>query len=264
MWVAELGCPHGHGFEGWFGSRADFDAQVLRGLVHCPQCGSAQVERRLSAPRLNLGASEPAVTPAAVAAPVPAPATEPAQLLRELVAAVLAGTEDLGRNFATEARRIHQGQAPERAIAARPTPPSSRPCRKRASRSGLCRSPALADDGRSHWRSAARAAAPRSSARLPLAPANPQMIGELCHTRCGNGKLLRFAGANPFPFHSKPMPMSLRAYRPVVLSTLALAALLWLECLSAPGCQVQGQGADAPKPALLLAPEMCARSAPVA
>lgn len=103
MWVAELACPNGHGFEGWFGSREDFESQRGRGLVQCPQCGSAAVERRLSAPRLNMGAAEPAPP-------------KPDGKLRELMAALLANTEDLGKGFAAEARRIAQGDAPERAI----------------------------------------------------------------------------------------------------------------------------------------------------
>lgn len=111
MWVAELECPHGHGFEGWFGSRDEFDAQTARALVHCPTCGSAQVQCRLSAPRLNLGTST-----AQAAATAPAALAGPEQLLRELVAAVRSRSEDLGAGFAAEARRIHQGQAPERAI----------------------------------------------------------------------------------------------------------------------------------------------------
>jgi len=49
--------------------------------------------------------------------------------------------------------------------------------------------------------------------------------------------------------------MSLRAYRPLVLSTLALAALLGLSACQRPDAKSKDQGADAPKPALLLAPE---------
>lgn len=122
MWVAELGCPMGHAFEGWFGSRADFDSQRERGLVSCPQCGSADIERRLTAPRLNLGAA-----PANEAAPAAAPAQSPsgtalspsvaaAAGLRELMARVRAHTEDVGPRFAEEARRIHAQEAPDRAI----------------------------------------------------------------------------------------------------------------------------------------------------
>jgi hypothetical protein len=98
MWVAELDCEAGHGFEGYFGSKDDFESQRARGLVSCPVCGSAQVERRLSAPRINVGA--------------PAPQAG----LHELVARLRAGSEDVGRRFATEARRMHEGEAPPRAI----------------------------------------------------------------------------------------------------------------------------------------------------
>lgn len=109
MWVAELGCDAGHRFEGWFASREDFEAQQGRGLVSCPSCGSSAVERCLSAPRLNLGA-QPA-SPRPVESRV-----EPRVQLRELLQALRDGSEDLGRRFPEEARRIHAGDAPERAI----------------------------------------------------------------------------------------------------------------------------------------------------
>lgn len=121
MWVAELRCAQGHGFEGWFASREAFEDQSERGLVSCPRCGSQQLERRLSAPRLNLGAAAPKQPPKQ-------PPTQPqrqlhhqepagsAAPLRELLAYLKAGSEDLGERFADEARRIHRGQAPERAI----------------------------------------------------------------------------------------------------------------------------------------------------
>jgi hypothetical protein len=99
MWVAELGCEQGHGFEGYFASKDEFESQQARGLVSCPVCGSAQVERRLSAPRINVGA--------------------PAPDLRQLVAKLRAGSEDVGSRFATEARRMHEGETPERAIRGR-------------------------------------------------------------------------------------------------------------------------------------------------
>jgi hypothetical protein len=56
MKVLDLKCTHQHVFEGWFASEDDFQAQRGRGLVSCPICGDAQVEKQLSAPRLNLGA----------------------------------------------------------------------------------------------------------------------------------------------------------------------------------------------------------------
>ena len=120
MKVLDLACVHGHVFEGWFGSDDDFQQQQGRGLIECPLCGNHQVEKRLSAPRLNLGKSDaPVQSSAAVSAPsadrtTPTPAVPPAWLhaLREAVAR----SEDVGPRFAEEARRIHEGEAPARPI----------------------------------------------------------------------------------------------------------------------------------------------------
>src|SRR3972149_9305980 len=59
MKVLDLQCSSRHTFEGWFGSEDDFQDQRGRGLVEGPDCGDTGVTKMLSAPRLNLGASEP-------------------------------------------------------------------------------------------------------------------------------------------------------------------------------------------------------------
>lgn len=97
MWVSDLRCAAGHGFEGFFPSREDFEAQRAHGLVSCPRCASTEVQPQLNAPRINRGADAPPTT-------------------REWVARLKAGSEDLGRGFAAEARAIHEGRAPERVI----------------------------------------------------------------------------------------------------------------------------------------------------
>lgn len=108
--VFDLGCKAGHLFEGWFDSQDDFDAQRRGGQIGCPLCGSTGVDRRPSAPRLNLGApAEPPARATAVAA----------ELQTALVRAALkmiAGTEDVGERFAEEARRIHYQEAAQRGI----------------------------------------------------------------------------------------------------------------------------------------------------
>ena len=125
MKVLDLQCQHGHVFEGWFGSEDDFQSQKQRGLVQCPLCADIHIDKRLSAPRLNLGAREPAATPvasfvshAAADTPVEAstlpPALQAAWL--QLARKVVASTEDVGPRFADEARRMHHGEIQERAI----------------------------------------------------------------------------------------------------------------------------------------------------
>ena len=116
MKVFDLQCGREHLFEGWFASEEDFVNQKHSGGLTCPLCGDSIVNKRLSAPRLNLlsrGAESP----------TPRNAThsdEPARALQAVWVAlgryVLASTEDVGDQFAQEARRIHYGEIPERGI----------------------------------------------------------------------------------------------------------------------------------------------------
>ena len=117
MKVLNLRCEHSHAFEGWFASEEDFQDQAVRGVVACPLCGTPQVHRLPSAPRLNLsGARDPVAASAeASARATPEPAALQALWL-ETVSQVLKNTEDVGERFPEEARRIHYGEAPSRGI----------------------------------------------------------------------------------------------------------------------------------------------------
>ncbi|HEX7889531.1 MAG TPA: DUF1178 family protein [Ramlibacter sp.] len=112
MKVLNLQCSHAHAFEGWFASEDDFQGQLARGLVECPMCGDAQVSKMPSAPRLNLGASEPAKKQEVASAPN----AQMQAAWMELVKQVMANTEDVGQRFAEEARKIHYGESEERGI----------------------------------------------------------------------------------------------------------------------------------------------------
>ena len=126
MKVLNLRCATGHGFEGWFASEDDFLSQHSRGLLTCPSCNNATVERLPSAPRLNLsGARAPAAAPKP-AREVPQAATSPPAarpdpadlhaLWLQAAQQLVNNTEDVGERFPEEARRIHYGEAPERGI----------------------------------------------------------------------------------------------------------------------------------------------------
>ena len=114
MKVLNLQCSHAHGFEGWFASEDDFQGQLARGLVECPMCGDKAVTKLPSAPRLNLGASEPAAAPKQEVMSAPNAQLQAAWM--QLVKQVMANTEDVGERFAEEARRIHYGESEERGI----------------------------------------------------------------------------------------------------------------------------------------------------
>lgn len=133
MKVLSLQCHEGHVFEGWFASHEDFDMQQTKGLLTCPLCNDARIVKLPSAPRLNLGhssaiqnlpvqAGDPAQASSdglsqAVTETVPHARVQDMQATwMKMVRHVMANTEDVGMRFAQEARKIHQGQAPERAI----------------------------------------------------------------------------------------------------------------------------------------------------
>lgn len=112
-----LTCDHEHGFEGWFGSSADYDRQVERGLLECPACGSAQVRKQIMAPAV---AGTKAQTPASDVAP------RMRSMMMEAMGKVRAHVEQnfdyVGDTFAREARDIHEGKSEERGIYGEATP----------------------------------------------------------------------------------------------------------------------------------------------
>lgn len=124
MKVLDLRCAEGHRFEGWFASDEDLQSQTERGLMECPVCADRTITRLPSAPRLNVsGARDPQQRPAdsPPADSPPIEMTMQAAWLRA-VQQVMRQTENVGDRFAEEARRIHYGEADERAIRGRATP----------------------------------------------------------------------------------------------------------------------------------------------
>ena len=107
MIVFELICADRHRFEGWFASAEDFERQKARGLLSCPACGDSGIEKLLTA---KIGHAENAEQ---AQPPVPAPTS---RKLREMIDAILLNTEDVGKEFPAEARRIHRKEARERGI----------------------------------------------------------------------------------------------------------------------------------------------------
>jgi hypothetical protein len=163
MKVLDLQCESEHAFEGWFGSEADFQSQLARGLVECPVCGNTRITKKLSAPRLNLSESKasrqgmPAASQGTRAAregspaarttertssqELVAPGSEPRHSVaaatdakaQEMLAAywhmareIVNKTEDVGDQFPDMARQIHHGEIPERAIRGQATPDEAR------------------------------------------------------------------------------------------------------------------------------------------
>jgi len=125
MILFKLKCASGHEFEGWFRDGATFNRQNARGQVACPECGSGEVDKAPMAPRPMRAASSDAANK-------PPRAEDVRRALQVLRRHVETHCENVGPQFAAEARAIHNGTASARGIYGDATPEDSR---------------ALADDG---------------------------------------------------------------------------------------------------------------------
>jgi hypothetical protein len=123
-----LVCHKGHDFESWFASSAAYDKQVKRGLVSCPLCGSAKVEKAIMAPRLarkdkstSIVAPAEESVPALAQVPTPVAMISPQEKefrakLKELRDHLTANADNVGKKFPEEARKMHYGETEHRSI----------------------------------------------------------------------------------------------------------------------------------------------------
>ena len=125
-----LTCQQGHEFESWFQDSAAYDKQAKRGLVSCPHCGSAKVEKAIMAPRLSATAKRrskaveaPETAPEAAPASVPAPVAmispqeqEIRAKLKEFRDHLTKNADNVGAKFPEEARKMHYGEIEHRSI----------------------------------------------------------------------------------------------------------------------------------------------------
>lgn len=133
MYLVDLVCADGHGFEGWYDNRAAFDAACDDGALVCPVCESPRVERKPSFRAVlrqrDGGSSSMARRQARAGDDGPAPMSETApgasssssststppmplevqKALSRLIRYVKANTEDAGEHFASRALAMHKG-----------------------------------------------------------------------------------------------------------------------------------------------------------
>lgn len=100
----QLRCPQGHDFDGWYPSSDGYERLAAAGQVACPTCGATRIEKALMTPAV---AAEGALhdTP-----------SEAARALAALRDHVEANSDYVGTAFADQARAMHDGDIPERAI----------------------------------------------------------------------------------------------------------------------------------------------------
>ena len=131
MIVFDLSCDSGHRFEGWFGSSADFADQHARGLVSCPHCGSATVDKAPMAPAVSKKANQAAPAPAPArqamaSGAMPPQVAEALHKLAEAQAGALKNSKWVGDAFAEQSRAMHYGERDAETIHGQTTPDEAR------------------------------------------------------------------------------------------------------------------------------------------
>ena len=101
-------CVADHEFEGWFSSSSDYDEQAASGLLSCPICQSKKVEKAIMAPAIKTARKSEARSENATKA-----MTAMAAKIRQEISK---NCDNVGTNFAEEARAIHYGEKPKRGI----------------------------------------------------------------------------------------------------------------------------------------------------
>ena len=96
-------CGNGHAYDAWFRSSDAFAKLRDGGHLCCEVCGSKQVSKAITAPRIGKGGDEPSQTEV------------PADAALEIVPAWLKA-EDVGNRFAQVVRDMHSGQEEPRTV----------------------------------------------------------------------------------------------------------------------------------------------------
>lgn len=110
-----LKCKDGHSFDSWFQSAGAFDKLQSAGHVACAICGIPDVEKAIMAPRLSAGTAAPEQAPAEKP-DLTTPSSDIEKAMSKLRKHVEANSDYVGTDFASEARAIHDGTAPDRLI----------------------------------------------------------------------------------------------------------------------------------------------------
>jgi hypothetical protein len=101
-----LVCENAHNFEAWFRNADAYEDQHRHGIVTCPVCNSAAVEKALMAPALSRSGGEKVSEKVSLSIGHP----EHAQIreaLKALRQKVVSEADYVGDKFAEEARKIH-------------------------------------------------------------------------------------------------------------------------------------------------------------
>ena len=109
MILFDLQCEKGHKFECWFASSANYVEQLKNKEIICPYCNSTKIQKSLMAPNINTKNSQKSNKQKLAQNILE-------NQIKKFKKYIEKNTDNVGKNFAEEARKIYYGETQSRPI----------------------------------------------------------------------------------------------------------------------------------------------------
>ena len=100
----QLRCRCNHEFEGWFPDSKEYTRQKNKGMIQCPMCDSTAVDKAIMAPAVKTSKKRTIPNDYMVMG------DSAEQILRKLNKKIKKDFQNVGKNFAKEARKAAKGK----------------------------------------------------------------------------------------------------------------------------------------------------------
>ena len=113
MILFDLKCDKNHKFEAWFASSSNYEDQLKNKLIVCPYCNSTKIEKSLMAPNINtkgLSKNNKKDNKKVISQ------QKLVNQIKKFRKFIEKNTDNVGKNFAEEARKIYYGETKSRPI----------------------------------------------------------------------------------------------------------------------------------------------------
>ena len=104
-------CSENHTFESWFANTQAYEKLKNQNLLSCSICGTLKVEKAIMAPNVSAKSNSDLDQEKQKLKPL-----DSQNAISELKNHIKNNSEDVGNNFALIARKMHDGETPERNI----------------------------------------------------------------------------------------------------------------------------------------------------
>ena len=113
MILFDLKCDKNHKFEAWFASSSNYEEQLKNKMIVCPYCNSTNIEKALMAPNINTKSISKNIIKNSKSKSSKKNLENQIKRFRKYIEK---NTDNVGKNFAEEARKIYYGETKSRPI----------------------------------------------------------------------------------------------------------------------------------------------------